>query len=151
MNDIRIIGRAVQKATHTQIQQAFIEYVQTRHASQAKYIVKITNEGKRSPREGAKLKKEGLHKGAYDLFYPVPKYQRLASGNNGEWPVKFGLWIEIKKDKDKVTDEQHEFGILMRAIGHDAVICFGLDMAIEVFEDYINGKELTKYFQYQSE
>ena len=145
---VKIIGRAKQpEASHTQIQKAFIQYVKKACPGRAKYFVKITNEGKK---EVGKLKAEGMHTGAFDLFYaePVVNNQWIDELNRTGFigsSHRHGLWIEIKRDKDKVSDEQYQFGILMRENHYDAVICFGLDMAIAVFEDYIRGKDLTKY------
>lgn len=59
------------------------------------YLLAIPNGGKRSgPREGARLKAEGVKPGVSDLLLPLRRHNCA------------GLWIELKAPKKKPTPEQ---------------------------------------------
>lgn len=89
----------------------------------------ITNEGKRSKRMGAELKRMGLKKGIPDICLPVP---------NNEYN---GLWIELKADKTKrLTKEQKEWLEKLNRYGYKAVRCNGADEAIQVIKNYLDIK-----------
>lgn len=89
-------------------------------------ILHIPNEGKRSKRNGAELKRMGLSKGVPDLFlaYPNNKYH--------------GLWIELKADATKrVSKEQKEWINKLNKYGYKATVCFGADAAIQEIKNYL--------------
>lgn len=90
-------------------------------------IFHIVNEGKRSKRTGAELKRMGMKKGIPDICLPVPK------------GAYYGLWIELKADKTKkATKEQKEWLIKLTEQGYKAVICYGADDAVTVIKEYLN-------------
>lgn len=120
--------------TESQIQKTFIQYVRFKYPWLALRLVKIANEGKRSPREGKRLKDEGMLPGAFDLFIAYPK---------GEY---CGLWLEFKSEGGRVSKEQREFYRLMTSdpIYYDAYIVWSIDEAIKRFEDYINERNFRE-------
>ena len=85
----------------------------------------IPNEGIRSERTGARLKKIGLKKGFPDLFIirPCGKYH--------------GLFIEMKSIRGTATLEQKEWIIKLNSLGYKAVICRGFEAAKETIDKYI--------------
>ena len=87
--------------------------------------VHIPNEGIRSERTGARLKKIGLKKGFPDLFIirPCGKYH--------------GLFIEMKSIRGTATLEQKEWIIKLNSLGYKAVICRGFEAAKETIDKYI--------------
>lgn len=92
-------------------------------------IFHIVNEGKRSVRTGAELKRMGMKKGVPDICLPVPK------------GIYHGLWIELKADKTKrATKEQKEWLIKLTEQGYKAVVCYGADDAVTVIKEYLNLK-----------
>lgn len=92
-------------------------------------IFHIVNEGKRSVRTGAELKRMGMKKGVPDICLPVPK------------GTYHGLWIELKADKTKrATKEQKEWLIKLTEQGYKAVVCYGADDAVTVIKEYLNLK-----------
>ena len=92
-------------------------------------IFHILNEGKRSVRTGAELKRMGMKKGVPDICLPVPK------------GTYHGLWIELKADKTKrATKEQKEWLIKLTEQGYKAVVCYGADDAVTVIKEYLNLK-----------
>ncbi|MGN0989552.1 MAG: hypothetical protein ACI4N6_04505, partial [Eubacteriales bacterium] len=62
-----------------------------------KLLYHIPNEGKRSGREGARMKRLGLRRGVSDLCLPVAR-----CGFHG-------LYIELKAQDGRATAEQNEF------------------------------------------
>ncbi len=92
------------------------------------YIIHIANEGKRNPRTGARLKKEGMKKGILDLFLPCPK---------GKYA---GLWIEMKSLTGKLTKEQKEWIEVLNNQGYKAICCKGHEEAIKTIEEYMKLK-----------
>lgn len=92
-------------------------------------IFHIVNEGKRSARTGAELKRMGMKKGVPDICLPVPRGQF------------HGLWIELKADRTKkATKEQREWLIKLSEQGYKAVLCYGADDAVKVIKEYLNLK-----------
>ena len=86
----------------------------------------ITNEGKRSVYEGARLNRSGLIKGMPDLCLPVP---------HGEYSA---VYIELKRRKNgKVEKEQSERLMKLQKLGNCTAVCYGWEEAKEVLERYI--------------
>lgn len=88
----------------------------------------IPNEGKRSLREGANLKKAGLKKGVPDLFLPVPR---------GEY---HGLFIEMKRVDGKAREEQQWWINRLIEEGYYAVVCCGWKRAATILVQYMEYK-----------
>ena len=92
-----------------------------------KLLYHIPNEGKRSGREGARMKRLGLRRGVSDLCLPVAR-----CGFHG-------LYIELKAQDGRTTAEQNEFIKDVLGQGYYARVCFGADEAVMVLEDYLKG------------
>ena len=89
-------------------------------------LMHTVNEGKRTPRMGAELKRMGMKRGFPDISLLVPnkKYH--------------GLFIELKADKTKrLTKEQKEWLEKLNKYGYKAVRCNGSDEAIQVIKEYL--------------
>lgn len=113
------------RKTETTEQQAVVEFCEYAGIE----IVHIPNEGKRSARYGAELKRIGLRKGFPDLF--VPKAVKGV----------YGLFIELKKDKTSYpTKEQMEWIAKLNAEGYHAEVCYGADAAIHLIKKYMGGR-----------
>lgn len=113
----------IKATTESGEQQTVIEYCEYSGIT----VVHIANEGKRSARYGAELKRLGLRKGFPDLFIPEAK-----KGFHG-------LFLELKRDiKSKPTKAQLEWIAKLNAAGYYAKVCYGADAAI---------KEIQKYFK----
>jgi VRR-NUC domain-containing protein len=126
--------------TESQIQCAIVEWANnniiphTKHKV-GKFLVKFTNEGKRSWILGKKMKKEGLKKGVSDLFFAFPTY----CYNYFEYK-DFGLWIEVKSKKGKLSKEQKEWIELMIIVGYKAVVVYSVEEGIQAIKDYLGMK-----------
>ncbi len=88
-------------------------------------IVHVPNEGKRSARYGATLKRAGMRPGFPDLFIPVAKKEF------------HGLFIEMKVGKNKPTADQEKWINLLNANGYKAVVCYGYDQAVNTIIQYM--------------
>ena len=69
-------------------------------------------------------KGQGMLSGVPDLFLPVPK--------NGY----HGLFIEMKSEKGRVTENQHWFLSNADSLGYKTVVCYSAKEAISAIEPY---------------
>lgn len=117
------------EAVHQKIIIEWCEWQKTKYP-ELDMIFHITNEGKRSKRTGAELKRMGLKRGIPDICLPVPSNEYN------------GLWIELKADKTKrLTKEQKEWLEKLNRYGYKALRCNGADEAIETIKDYLKISE----------
>ena len=108
------------------------KYASARHPG-LKLMFAIPNSGARDAVTGAMLKAEGVKPGVPDIFLPLPV---------GDF---HGLFIELKTAKGRPSPEQREWLMRLRHRGYAAVLCRGLDEAIETISRYVGGKfENTK-------
>jgi hypothetical protein len=113
--------------TESQIQMSFCDYVAKVRPESRDAIIKIKNEGKLSWQKGKQNKREGLCKGAADIFVAIPTTEHS------------GLWMEFKTKTGKVSKEQAEFGVAQILRGYGYVVVRSVDEAIEALEDYLRG------------
>jgi hypothetical protein len=104
---------------------ALIEWARL-HPIASQYLIHNPNEGKRSWREGKKMKEEGLVRGVSDYLLAYP-----FNGNAG-------LWIELKRiSKSHASEEQKHWIEKMRNVGYKAYFAYGWEHAKELIEDYL--------------
>ena len=116
------------KTTEAQEQKSLIEWAkwQEKKYPELKMLMHVPNEGKRSKRYGAELKRMGMAKGFPDLGLLVPNKKYA------------GLFIELKADKTKnMTKEQKEWLEKLNSYGYKAVRCNGSEEAIQVIKRYL--------------
>lgn len=99
----------------------------------------VPNAARRSPRQGAWMKAEGLMAGVPDICLPVSR---------GKY---HGLYIEMKKPNitktgkvsmaKKTTSNQDGWHEKLREHGNRVEVCYGADAAINVIEKYLAGVE----------
>jgi hypothetical protein len=95
------------------------------------YLYAIPNGGNRNPREGARLKAQGVKAGVSDIHLPI-----ASRGFHG-------LWIELKAPKTgsapagKVQPSQLEWIEKMTKKGHLAVVCWGWQAAADTIKNYL--------------
>jgi hypothetical protein len=88
----------------------------------------IPNAGRRTPRQGAYMKAEGLKAGVPDICMAYP--------SNG----LHGLYIEYKTTKGNPTKSQREWIARLDKNGYKAEICYGIDHAIRTIKSYLEDK-----------
>lgn len=97
---------------------------------------KITNEGTASVRRGAWNKAEGIKRGIPDIFLPVPT---MMGGI-----MAYGLWIEMKSAKGRLTPEQKAWLAALDNQGYDVAICYSWTEAAKKIADYLGLPELKR-------
>lgn len=90
------------------------------------YLFHIPNGGYRHIREAVKLKRMGVKAGVSDLFLAYP------SGN------KHGLFMEIKTEKGRLTQEQMVWLERIRSVGFDTHVTRNVEDAIDKIRSYLN-------------
>lgn len=90
----------------------------------------IPNAARRSMRQGAWMKAEGMKAGVPDICLPWP------SGGY------HGLYIELKAGNGKATEAQREWITALDSAGYKAVVCYGWAKARQVIETYIRADEM---------
>lgn len=91
------------------------------------WLHSIPNGGKRSPREAAALKAEGVKAGVSDLFLPVKR------------SVFSGLYIELKqRNNGRPSKEQLEFLDFVRSQGFMGEVCHGFIEAKQLIINYLS-------------
>ncbi len=82
------------------------------HIPELRWMHAIPNGGRRNAAEGARLKRQGVKSGVWDIHLPVVTY---------DYP---GLYIELKAGKNKLTENQSEFGLHLKQQGYAHHVCY---------------------------
>lgn len=88
-------------------------------------VYHIPNEGRRSARTGAHLKRQGLRRGFPDLCIPRAR---------GRY---HSLYIEMKAEGGRATPEQEAWIHALRGEGMAAFVCYGAGNAIACIDAYM--------------
>ena len=128
--------------TESQEQAALITWWHSYAATKGideRLLFSIPNGANKSIAQAMKFKREGLRKGVPDLFLAMRKVMKKP--HDEPYPaylVMFhGLFIEMKRKKEKGTQEQIEYGLLLRKMGYSSLICLGCDEAMKAIKGYI--------------
>lgn len=114
--------------TENQVQGAFFEWVRgygVREYPELKWCHHIPNGGFRDPVTAAILKKQGVKPGILDTCLPVAR--------NGY----HGLYIEFKRPKEPLSDEQKEFSEFLTKQGYAAHCVDDWQKAIVIVREYL--------------
>ncbi len=90
-----------------------------------RWLFHVPNGGKRNAREAARLQTQGVIAGVADLFLPYPSREY------------HGLFIELKAEGGKLTDNQRAFLQAMVSRGYCAQVAVGSKAAIDLIEWYL--------------
>ena len=90
-----------------------------------RFMYHVANEGKRTARYGAVLKRMGLKNGVPDIVLPAPR---------GKY---HGLYIEMKVGRNRPTDAQREFLEFLKSQNYATAVCYGADAAIDLIKAYL--------------
>lgn len=116
--------------TEAQEQATVIEwalYNQHRYP-ELRLLYHIPNGGRRDARTGAMMKRQGVKPGVPDLHLPVPR---------GKY---HSLFIEMKTEKGKASENQKEWIKALSDEGNMAVVCHSAEEAIAVLKVYLETK-----------
>lgn len=117
----------------SRIQRAVIKWWAAAHMSFSIHehlLLSIPNGGRRDVLTAVTLKREGLRKGASDLFLSVKR---------GGYA---GLWIEMKQPDGHLTPEQKDFQSDVTAQGYAAFTCYSFEQATNLISDYLNNRPI---------
>ncbi len=89
------------------------------------FMYAVPNGGKRNSREAARLKRQGVKSGIYDICLPI-----ASKGYHG-------LYLELKIGKNKLSDNQKKFMKYVKKNGYMAVTAYNFKEAIEIISEYI--------------
>jgi hypothetical protein len=99
--------------------------------SDERLLMAFPLQGARTARNGARMKAEGLRAGTPDMFLAVSRTSKT-------WGTRHGLWMELKKQGGKASDEQKAALLAFREQGYDAYLCIGYAQAQNCIMDYLN-------------
>lgn len=88
-------------------------------------IFHIPNGGSRNKIEAYNLKRCGVKSGVPDIFLAIP--------SNGF----HGLFIEMKTESNKETDNQRTMSQLLMTRGYRCVVAYNSQEAVDIIEDYL--------------
>lgn len=103
--------------------------IEKRRYPELSLLFAIPNGGHRHPAVAMKLKREGVKSGIPDLCLPIAR---------GGF---YGAWIEMKKLKGKLRDNQVEWLEALTKQGYLACVCKGWEEAKETLVDYLEMKK----------
>lgn len=124
---IRINGKP---PTEDQEQMRVVVYLQKKNILH----YAVWNGGNKSMTEAIRAKRMGLVSGVPDICVPIPRGGFC------------GLYLELKRLKGGVLSDNQAYWIeALRNQKYRVEVCRGADAAIEVIEDYFNGKSNINY------
>ncbi len=111
-----------------EIQAAYFTWARLHAVARRAYAV--PNGGHRNIVTASKLKAEGVRAGVLDVCLPVP------SG------LAHGMYIEFKAGKNTLSPAQQAEAEALAEDGHVVLLCWGAIVAIELTQQYLDGKLL---------
>jgi hypothetical protein len=85
----------------------------------------VPNGGTRHLLEAMNLKRSGVKAGVPDIFIPIAR------------DCFHGLFLEMKSEKGKVSEDQIAFMTMLSKNGYKCVVCHGFDAAKNEIEYYL--------------
>lgn len=116
-----------QTASESAEQQTFFQWaaVAAGKHPELRLLYHVPNEGKRSARQGAKMRAEGLRAGVPDICLPVPRGGYSA------------LYIELKAGRNKPTPDQLAWLEALDKAGNKTAVCWGWQAARKAVVEYL--------------
>jgi len=114
------------------LEQGFIEGLEP--VPELGLIFHIVNEGKRSPAEGARLKRMGMRSGVPDLCFPI----KSACGKYSS------LFIEMKNENGHLSESQIAFIKTLRESGNRVVMCRTSKKALFRLMEHLNRVDVMR-------
>jgi len=100
-----------------------------------KKIYAVPNAARRSLRQGAKMKAEGMRSGVPDLVLPI--------GKGGF----FGLYIEMKTKGGSLSDNQKIVLGELKYDNYKIAVCYSSEEAIDLLSKYIQMEGTVEYYE----
>jgi hypothetical protein len=116
-------------ATESQIQRQVMHWWRMQYkvlgAPDYRLLMAYPLQGARTPRNGARMKAEGMRKGTPDMFLAIPQGQYL------------GMWIELKKEGGRLSEDQKEMLNLLAVQGYATPVCYGFEATLWAIRKYM--------------
>ena len=109
------------------IQVRLMQYCHRHEDPRLSLVFAIPNGGSRHRAEAVRLKAEGVKKGIPDLFFPIIDAPKR----------RYGLFLELKRPKGRVSPEQSAMRDTLRKAGYSSEIAYGYDQAVNIIEQYL--------------
>lgn len=113
-------------------QKVLFRWLSIKYPEIRKCCFAIPNGGRRDVREAANLKSQGVTAGVPDIFCAI---QRKSEGIGG-------LFIEMKVNKNSLTESQRVFSENVKKEGYAYRVCYSFEEASNAIESYIFSSEL---------
>ena len=110
------------------LQIACVRWFDLQYPKHKHLLFAIPNGGRRSAREGARLKQEGVRAGVWDLFLAQPRFKTSVQ--------RAGLFIEMKAGKGKLTEAQKAFRDSLNDV-YAFEVCYTLEEFMQAITDYL--------------
>lgn len=94
-----------------------------------KWLFAIPNGGWRDPATANKLKATGVKSGVLDICLPIKR------------GIYSGLFVELKRGKNKPTNEQKEWIDFLPTQGFGVVVCYSWEIARDIIISYLEHRE----------
>lgn len=107
----------------------------------------IPNGGLRDKITAAKLKAEGVKAGVLDIFYPSPIGEWRVNPGLQEIPEYHGLFIEMKTDDGRVSEDQADWIAALLQEGYAVAVCWSWRAAAQAFTDYNQGRPVLATYR----
>jgi len=120
------------KLNEHQEQKILVRWFRLQYSQYANYFFAIPNGGVRHIGTAIKIKDEGGMAGIPDLFLMIPK---------DGW---HGLWIEMKAQGGRVSNDQKKFIGAAILMGYQAVVCYGFEEAKTAINNYLQEQQKVK-------
>lgn len=124
-------AKQIYKPDEAAEQEAVFEWaaLNTAKYPELKYMYHVANEGKRTARYGAELKRMGLKNGVPDIVLPAPR---------GDY---HGLYIEMKVGQNRPTASQKEFLEFLTKQNYVAAVCYSAEATINLIKNYLKERK----------
>lgn len=111
-------------------QQSLMQWAEyfSKNIPELELLYHIPNGGKRSKREAARFKREGVKAGVPDLHLPVAR-----GGYHG-------LYVEMKAPKGKTSKNQENWIEKLTNQGYYVVVCYGWEEASKSILSYLDNR-----------
>lgn len=110
------------------LQVACVRWFRMQYPKYAKLLFAIPNGGKRHLKTAIAMKAEGAQKGVPDLMLAVPKVN--------DYPLYFGLFIEMKSATGRLSPEQKAYLVALQIQGYKTAVCKSFDQFKQTIEEY---------------
>lgn len=131
------------KTLESKLQASCVEWFDYAYPKYRQLLFAIPNGGARNVITGAMLKRQGVRKGAPDMFFAKSSDRKGALMPHKGQPFKIiyefynGLFIEFKAGKGKLTPEQMDFFSIAKENGYKCEVVTSFDQFKGLIENYL--------------